>query len=81
MVKVSSRTIKKQGKVSGGTFWLDNHMEAIAEVSGGTIKWIYHFEVKAQVSDGTIRLEYLSKVKQRHQRYQMELSRGHTILL
>ena len=46
MVKVSSRTIKKQGKVS---FWLDNHMEAIAEVSGGTIKWIYHFEVKAEV--------------------------------
>ena len=64
MVKVSSRTIKKQGKVS---FWLDNHMEAIAEVSGGTIKWIYHFEVKAEVSDGTIRREYLSKVKHRYQ--------------
>ena len=64
MVNVSSRTIKKQGKVS---FWLDNHMEAIAEVSGGTIKWIYHFEVKAEVSDGTIRQEYLSKVKHRYQ--------------
>ena len=64
MVNVSSRTIKKQGKVS---FWLDNHMEAIAEVSGGTIKWIYHFEVKAEVSDGTIRWEYLSKVKHRYQ--------------
>ena len=64
MVKVSSRTIKKQGKVS---FWLDNHMEAIAEVSGGNIKWIYHFEVKAEVSDGTIRWEYLSKVKHRYQ--------------
>ena len=64
MVKVFSRTIKKQGKVS---FWLDNHMEAIAEVSGGTIKWIYHFEVKAEVSDGTIRWEYLSKVKHRYQ--------------
>ena len=64
MVKVSSRTIKKQGKVS---FWLDNHMEAIAEVSGGTIKWIYHFEVKAEVSDGTIRREYLSKLKHRYQ--------------
>ena len=51
MVKVSSRTIKKQEKVSGGTFWLDNDMEAIAEASGGTIKWIYHFEVKAEVSD------------------------------
>ena len=64
MVNVSSRTIKKQGKVS---FWLDNHMEAIPEVSGGTIKWIYHFEVKAEVSDGTIRWEYLSKVKHRYQ--------------
>ena len=43
MVKVSSRTIKKQGKVS---FWLDNHMEAIVEVSGGTIKWEYFSKVK-----------------------------------
>ena len=59
MVKVSSRTIKKQGKVSGGTFWLDNHMEAIAEVSGGTIKWTYHLEVTVQVSGGTISLDYL----------------------
>ena len=73
MVKVSSRTIKKQGKVS---FWLDNHMEAIAEVSGGTIKWIYHFEVKAEVSDGTIKWNYLLEVKQS---YQEELSNGITI--
>ena len=67
MVKVSSRTIKKQGKVS---FWLDNHMEAIAEVSGGTIKCTYHLEVKVQVSGRTISWDYLLEAKQR---YKLEL--------
>ena len=73
MVKVSSRTIKKQGKVSRGAIWWDYHLEAIAKVSGGTTKWTYYFEVKAKVSNGTIRCNYLSKVKQR---YQVEISDG-----
>ena len=72
---------RSKTELSGGTIKWDYHLEAVTEVSDGTIKWIYHFEVRAEVSDGTIRWEYLSKVKQRHQRYQMELSRGHTILL
>ena len=69
MVKVSCRTIKKQGKVSRGAIWWDYHLGAIAKVSGGTIKWTYYFEVRYQArqSGG---ITFYVEVKQR---YQVEL--------
>ena len=73
MVKVSGRTIKKQGKVSRGAIWWDYHLEAIAKVSGGTTKWTYYFEVKAKVSDRNIRWDYLFL------RYKAVLLDGNTI--